>query len=111
MHDILVPISPGELLDKITILRIKARRMGDAAKLANVQRELELLETTWQQTAALSGVGEAAGELATELAALESVNAALWEIEDRIRECEAAERFDAEFIKLARSVYLRNDER
>lgn len=111
MHQILVPISPGELLDKITILRIKARRMGDAVKLANVQRELALLETTWQRTAASSAVGEAARQLAAELAALESVNAALWEIEDRIRECEAGERFDAEFIELARSVYLRNDER
>ena len=111
MQDILIPISPGELLDKISILRIKARRMGDAVKLANVQRELELLEATWQQTAASSGLGEAAGELAAQLTALESVNAALWDIEDRIRECEARERFDAEFITLARSVYQRNDER
>ncbi len=111
MQDILVPISPGELLDKITILRIKARRMGDATKLANVRRELALLEATWEQATTGSGVGESAADLAAELAALEAVNAALWDIEDRIRECEAHARFDAQFIELARAVYLRNDER
>jgi Family of unknown function (DUF6165) len=111
MPDILVPISPGELLDKITILRIKARRMDDAAKLVNVRRELALLEGTWEQTAAGSRVGESAADLAAEMAALEAVNAALWDIEDHIRECEAQARFDARFVELARSVYLRNDER
>lgn len=111
MQDILIPISPGELLDKITILRIKARRMDDAVKLANVQRELALLEATWEQAAAGRGVGESVDELAAELTALEAVNASLWDIEDRIRECEARGRFDEEFTQLARSVYLRNDER
>jgi hypothetical protein len=112
MSDILVPISAGELLDKLTILRIKSRRMQDAAKLTNVRRELAALERTCEQTlgaplAQLSG----AAQLAAEIAALEEVNAALWDIEDRIREHEAEGRFDAGFIELARAVYLRNDER
>jgi hypothetical protein len=105
MDALLVPISPGELLDKITILRIKSERVRDAAKLANVRRELELLEQT--RRAALP----ATAELAAEEAQLQQVNAELWNIEDRIRELEAQQRFDADFIELARSVYLRNDER
>jgi len=105
MDDIQVPISPGELLDKITILRIKAARIGDAGKLLNVRRELALLEQTWQRLVTASA------DLAEEEAALEQVNAQLWDIEDRIREHEAAQRFDAPFIELARSVYRRNDER
>ena len=105
MDEILVPISPGELLDKITILRIKAQRMTDPAKLINVRRELALLEQTWRER-----VPSDRG-LAGEEAALERVNAALWDIEDRIRDCEAASRFDADFIELARSVYIQNDER
>ena len=52
MKDILVPISPGELLDKITILRIKSARMTDAAKVANVRLELVLLEKTWRESVA-----------------------------------------------------------
>jgi hypothetical protein len=105
MDGILVPISPGELLDKITILRIKSARIEDAAKLGNVRRELALLEQHWRQAVA------APAELAADEAALERVNAALWDIEDRIREHEAQRRFDAGFIELARAVYLRNDER
>jgi hypothetical protein len=104
MSDILVPISPGELLDKITILRIKCDRIGDAAKLANVRLELSRLE---QSRAALP----ADKDLGAEERELERVNAELWDIEDRIREHEARRRFDAGFIELARSVYLRNDER
>ena len=112
MSDILVPISAGELLDKLTILRIKSRRMQDAAKLANVRRELEALERTCERAlgAPLVQLGST-GKLAAEIAALEQVNAALWDIEDRIRDHEAAGRFDADFIQLARAVYLRNDER
>jgi hypothetical protein len=105
MDGILVPISPGELLDKITILRIKSARIGDTGKLVNVRRELALLEHNWRQTVS------AGAELAGEEAALERVNNELWDIEDRIREHEAQRRFDAGFIELARSVYLRNDER
>ncbi len=104
MSDILVPISPGELLDKVTILRIKGARISDPGKLANVRLELARLE---ERRAALP---DDAG-LAAEEAALERVNAELWDIEDRIREHEAQQRFDAGFIELARAVYLRNDER
>jgi hypothetical protein len=105
MDGILVPLSPGELLDKITILRIKAQRIGDAGKLVNVGRELALLEQYWNQAVA------APDELAADEAALARVNSELWDIEDRIREHEAQRRFDAGFIELARAVYLRNDER
>jgi hypothetical protein len=109
MEGILVPISPGELLDKITILRIKSARIGDAGKLANVRRELALLEQNWRQS--VPAAADLAAELAGEAAALERVNIELWDIEDRIREHEAQRRFDAAFIELARAVYLRNDER
>jgi hypothetical protein len=105
MSEVLVPISPGELLDKITILRIKCARMHDPGKLANVQRELARLEQC--RSASLPpGTDVNADEQA-----LERVNAELWDIEERIREHEAQQRFDAGFIELARSVYLRNDER
>lgn len=105
MNDILVPISPGELLDKITILRIKAARISDAGKRANVQLELRLLEGTWRDS------GCAAADLSSDERALQDVNERLWVIEDRIREKESAQAFDGEFIELARSVYVSNDER
>ena len=105
MQEILVPISPGELLDKITILRIKSARMDDAAKLVNVRHELGLLESTWR-TAVPVGV-----DLAAEEHALAAVNAILWDVEDRLREQEGAQRFDQDFIELARAVYINNDER
>ncbi|HRX89046.1 MAG TPA: DUF6165 family protein [Steroidobacteraceae bacterium] len=105
MKDILVPISPGELLDKITILRIKSARFTDAAKRANVQHELELLEHTWRQS------GAAADSVRAEEAELERINTMLWEIEDDIRAQERAKSFDARFIELARAVYVTNDER
>ncbi|HTV77607.1 MAG TPA: DUF6165 family protein [Steroidobacteraceae bacterium] len=106
MTDLQVPVSPGELLDKITILRIKSERIHDAAKLANVNLELALLERTW---AALGSAATAA--VAADERALQAVNAQLWEVEDRIRDKEANRSFDAEFIELARAVYHRNDER
>jgi uncharacterized protein DUF6165 len=105
MQEILVPISPGELLDKITILRIKSARMDDAVKLVNVRHELGLLESTWR-TAVAAGV-----DLAAEERALAAVNAKLWDVEDRLREQEGAQRFDQNFIELARAVYIHNDER
>jgi hypothetical protein len=105
MNDILVPISPGELLDKITILRIKSARMSDAAKVANVRLELSLLEKTWREA-----VGGAA-EVSAEERALHAVNERLWVIEDDIRDKERAQAFDARFIELARAVYVENDER
>ena len=105
MKDILVPISPGELLDKITILRIKSARMTDPAKLANVRHELAQLETTWRQS------GAAIPEVSADEAALQRVNEALWDIEDEILDQELAQAFDARFIELARAVYVTNDER
>ena len=103
--EIEVPVSPGELIDKITILEIKRERIGDPDKVANVRRELELLEARWQASAwAARGVGDAR-------ARLKEVNEALWEIEDDIRLKEAAGEFDARVIELARSVYLQNDRR
>jgi hypothetical protein len=100
-----VPISPGELLDKITILRIKSARMTDEAKLRNVRAELEALEQTWRDS------GAAIPEVAADEAALQRVNEELWDIEDRIRDKERAKEFDAVFIELARAVYVTNDER
>jgi hypothetical protein len=105
MQDILVPISPGELLDKITILRIKSARMSDAAKLANVRHELRLLEQTW------AGAVPAGVDLAAEERALQEVNERLWDVEDRLRDLEAVRRFDEDFTGLARAVYFNNDER
>ena len=105
MKDILVPISPGELLDKITILRIKQVRILDAAKLANVKLELALLEQTWRDW------GGTAQDVALDERALQNVNERLWDIEDRIRDKERAQIFDAGFVELARAVYIENDER
>ena len=105
MSQISVPVSYGELIDKITILEIKAARISDSAKLSNVRVELDLLDTTWRDDAA------AGRDIAAERAQLRAVNEALWDIEDRIRVKEKDKAFDAEFIELARSVYIRNDER
>jgi hypothetical protein len=105
MQDVLIPVSPGELLDKITILRIKAVRILDAAKLANVKRELALLEEAW------SAVVSGGQDVSQHERALEHVNEQLWDIEDRIRDKEARQTFDREFIELARAVYVSNDER
>jgi hypothetical protein len=105
MKDILVPLSPGELLDKITILRIKVVRITDPAKVANVRLELNLLEKTWRDA------GCAAFDVAREERALQAVNERLWDVEDLIRDKEAKQTFDREFIDLARAVYVSNDER
>ncbi|HEY8003758.1 MAG TPA: DUF6165 family protein [Phenylobacterium sp.] len=96
------PISWGELVDKITILELKAERLGDAAALDNVRRELALLRALEP---------DPAGPLAGLRARLAAVNARLWEVEDRLREKETAADFGPEFVELARSVYLSNDER
>ena len=105
MNEILIPISPGELLDKITILQIKSERIADATKVANVRTELGMLEQVWSDTVeddeqirALSGE-------------LKSINEALWEIEDDIRDEERNKRFGDRFIDLARAIYVTNDER
>ena len=105
MSEIKVPLSPGELLDKITILRIKSKRMSDANKLANVRVELQELEHTWTASP-YSKV-----DIAAEIAALQAVNEKLWVIEDDIRDKERAQAFDGEFIRLARAVYFENDDR
>ena len=105
MNDVLVPVSPGELLDKITILRIKAVRITDPAKIGNVRLELGLLEKTWLES------GCATGATTADERALHDVNERLWDIEDRIREKEAVQIFDRDFIDLARAVYVYNDER
>ncbi|RMH94761.1 hypothetical protein EBB59_00205 [Lysobacter pythonis] len=105
MSEISVPVSFGELLDKIAILQIKSERMKDEAKLANVRHELSALEKTWM-------AHPAAGHNIAELrAGLKAVNERLWVIEDDIRLKEKAQAFDAGFVKLARSVYFENDER
>ncbi|MCL6618549.1 DUF6165 family protein [Thermomonas hydrothermalis] len=105
MSEIHVPVSFGELLDKIAILQIKSERMTDPAKLANVRNELAALEATW---AAHPASGQDIAELRAELKA---VNERLWEIEDAIRLKEKAQAFDDEFIRLARAVYFENDSR
>ena len=105
MNEIKVPVSPGELLDKITILRIKSQRMSDPAKLSNVRLELRALEETWGAS------GYAKINLEADISALLAVNERLWVIEDDIRDKERAQAFDAEFIRLARAVYVENDER
>jgi hypothetical protein len=103
MSEILVPVSFGELLDKIAILQIKSERMTDAAKLANVRNELVALETTWAAHPA------AAQDIAALRADLKAVNERLWAIEDDIRLKEKAQAFDDEFVRLARAVYFEND--
>jgi hypothetical protein len=104
-EELLVPVSYGELLDKIAILQIKSERMTDPAKLANVRKELSALERTWM-------AHPAAGKDIAELRArLKAVNERLWVIEDDIRVKEKAQAFDDGFIALARSVYVENDTR
>ena len=105
MSLIQTPVSYGELIDKITILEIKSRRILDEDKLANVRNELELLKATWANDAASQT------DISDERGRLLAVNELLWDIEDRIRLKERAQAFDQEFIELARSVYFRNDER
>jgi Family of unknown function (DUF6165) len=105
MSLISVPVSFGELLDKVAILQIKSERMSDLSKLANVRRELDALNDTWSKSA------ESRIDIAELLAALKAVNERLWVIEDDIRIKESKQEFDAEFIALARSVYFENDER
>jgi len=105
MDIIEVPVSPGEVLDKITILEIKSERIDDPVKVANVRRELELLQATW-----LKAVPQ--DETVMQLhAKLKSINEDLWEIEDDIRDKEFVKEFDQQFIELARSVYVTNDQR
>ena len=105
MNDILVPVSPGEVLDKITLLQIKAERIHDASKVANVKIELDMLEAVWREAVEQD---ETIRSLTNEL---KTINEALWEIEDDIRDEERNKRFGDRFIELARSVYVTNDKR
>ena len=105
MANVHIPVSLGELVDKITILEIKRDKMTDEAKLRNVLRELDLLEHIWRFSKLDRALIEA------EWLQLRAVNEGLWGIEDRKRLKEAAASFDAEFIALARAVYFENDKR
>lgn len=100
-----VEISPGELLDKISILQIKAERIDDPAKLQNIQTELQTLSRTRDQFV------EASPKLDELFADLKKVNEALWDVEDELRFCEQRQDFGPEFVELARSVYRHNDRR
>jgi hypothetical protein len=105
MVELRVPVSVGELLDKIAILEIKAERITEPKKRDNVLRELAALREVWE--------GSPLSRLDLEglRRALREVNERLWDIEDAIREKEREGDFGAAFIELARSVYLHNDER
>jgi hypothetical protein len=100
----LIPVSWGELIDKITILEIKQARLKGKAALANVGRELEALNAV----AAPVLTDEIADKL---IAGLKKVNEILWDLEIAVRAKEAANSFDAEFVELARAIYRRNNER
>ena len=98
-------ISVGEFLDKLSILQIKQDRIKEAAKLVNINREIETLMTLWAGSAYCgSGIG-------AEQEQLRQVNEQLWDIEDDIRAKEAKGEFDSEFVRLARAVYITNDRR
>lgn len=105
IEPLLAPISPGELWDKITILRIKARRIADATKNANVRAELAALEAV-----AARGI-PGSGDLDSLITRLHAVNESLWDIEDDIRCCERDQDFGPTFVESARAVYRTNDER
>jgi hypothetical protein len=100
-----VEVSAGELIDKITILEIKAARFSDPAQVANVRRELDAL------SGARDGALTASTELTELTAELKAVNERLWEIEDDIRACERDQDFGDTFVALARAVYVTNDQR
>ena len=103
-QDILVPISVGELMDKITILEIKSERIKDPGQLANVRRELGALRAIRFDKPDRAALDELC-------AGLKRVNAKLWDVEDAIRECDARGDFGETFVDLARAVYRLNDER
>ena len=105
MENIQVPVSPGEVLDKITILEIKSERMSDPVKVANVRVELALLQQTWSQSVAPDPLIQDLHDQ------LKKINETLWEIEDDIRDKERVKEFDAAFVELARQVYFTNDRR
>jgi Family of unknown function (DUF6165) len=102
---VVIEASPGEVIDKITILEIKSERISDPDKLLNVRRELEGLRLAFDQAIERS-------EIVIALSAeLRSVNVAIWNVEDEIRLCERDGEFGPRFVELARSVYKNNDHR
>jgi hypothetical protein len=106
MADVIkVPVSFGEVLDKITILEIKSERIADPEKVKNVRLELDELSATWNEAVQDQA---ATADLRKQLKA---VNEELWKIEDDIRDQEAAQDFGPRFIELARAVYVTNDKR
>jgi len=105
MNTILIPVSIGELADKISILEIKAERIDDAGKRAHVHVELEGLNALWNDLAA------AQPELAALKADLRTINELMWDVQDALRAKEAAQAFDAAFITLARAVAQHNGKR
>jgi len=100
-----VELAYGELLDKITILQIKSERITDAAKVANVNKELNLLNDLWKSDE------NSSADISNEFKALKEINEKIWDIEDGIRDKERDKEFDEKFIELARSVYFSNDKR
>jgi len=105
MNHILIPISPGELLDKITILEIKSERIESVEKKSNVNTELGMLNRVWTDATSEDA------SLKSMRKELKSINESLWVIEDDIREEERNRQFGERFIELARSVYVTNDQR
>ena len=106
MYNIIkVELSPGELIDKITILEIKLERITEMAKVTNIRTELSLLTKVFSTKIKVSN------KLNNLTLKLKSINEKLWVIEDQIRECERKKDFGQNFIDLARSVYFTNDER
>lgn len=105
MNQILIPVSPGELLDKITILEIKSERIESVEKRSNVSKELGMLNKVWADM-----IRDDADITAMRIE-LKSINETLWEIEDDIRKEEYNKQFGERFVELARSVYITNDQR
>ena len=98
------PISVGELMDKISILKIKKKNIADEKKLLFINEELQLLSSTLNAVVQDNRINEFLDKLI-------EVNSKLWKIEDDIRLCESNKKFDQHFIDLARSVYITNDKR
>jgi hypothetical protein len=105
MARIEVPISVGELVDKVTILEIKSEKIADAGKRENIRRELDALTTVLKPLVA------ATPDIAPLKTELRTINETLWQIEDDIRDCERKRDFGEAFVELARAVYQTNDRR
>lgn len=105
-NKILIPVSTGELLDKITILKIKLGKIKDEEKIRLIKQEFAVLEIELNKLEVEKNV-----KLKELFEKLMVVNKTLWEIEDNIRSQENQKKFDSEFIELARAVYHNNDKR